>query len=481
MSKAKELGQFWTPNWVAKAMVAFGAEVAPGTMLDPAVGLGVFPLQALSLGLAFEFKGIEKDPDLIKSVPNPSVRARIAQGDFLLFPFEEKFDFIVANPPYIRHHHLSSEYKDHLSQLAEKTLGFRIDRRAGIHIYFLIKSLTLLKPRGRLVFIVPADVFEGKFAPSLWNWIARRYAIRAVVTFTSDASPFPGLDINPIIVFLEHSPPSTTLYWARVLTPATEDLFRFVQSQFRATGKDIEVTLRDTREALDTGLSRPPRLSKQGRFSLKDFAIVRRGIATGANKFFLLSRPQVEDLRLSEEFLVPAVAKTRYLTTTKFTPENLKSLEVAGKPVFLFSPDGRPLSEFPEPVRRYITYGEQLGLHKKSLLSKRNPWYKMETRSPPEFFFAYLGRRNARFVRNLAGAVPLTTLLAVYPYNKSEEHLDILESVLNHPEVLEGLVFVAKSYGGGAIKAEPRQLERLPIPDNLAEKLLSQTTLLSPR
>ena len=47
-------------------------------------------------------------------------------------------------------------------------------------------------------------------------------------------------------------------------------------------------------------------------------------------------------------------------------------------------------------------------MDKKTLISTRNPWYNMEKRENPEFLFAYLGRRNTRFIRNEAGVVPLT-------------------------------------------------------------------------
>jgi len=36
--------------------------------------------------------------------------------------------------------------------------------------------------------------------------------------------------------------------------------------------------------------------------------------------------------------------------------------------------------------------------------------------------------------------------------------------VLRHPDTIANLPLVAKSYGGGAIKVEPRALERLPLP-----------------
>ena len=41
--------------------------------------------------------------------------------------------------------------------------GVILDGRAGFHVYFLIRALTLLEENGRLAFIMPADTCEGKF------------------------------------------------------------------------------------------------------------------------------------------------------------------------------------------------------------------------------------------------------------------------------------------------------------------------------
>jgi hypothetical protein len=95
----------------------------------------------------------------------------------------------------------------------------------------------------------------------------------------------------------------------------------------------------------------------------------------------------------------------------------------------------------------------------------------MEIRKAPPFLFAYLGRRNARFIRNLAGVMPLTSFLCVYPHHDDADSIDRLWQALKHPDTVKNLALVGKSYGAGAIKVEPRALERLPIPDHVVAEL----------
>ncbi|MCX7805868.1 MAG: SAM-dependent methyltransferase, partial [Planctomycetota bacterium] len=142
----------------------------------------------------------------------------------------------------------------------------------------------------------------------------------------------------------------------------------------------------------------------------------------------------------------------------------------SGRPTLLLSLDGADEENFPEPLRWYLREGERLGLPRRPLISRRNPWYKMEKRVPPPFLFAYLGRRRSRFIRNTASAVPLTGFLCVYPKKAFEKQLDRIWKILNHPDTFSNLQMVGKSYGSGAIKVEPRLLERLPIPDHVVEQ-----------
>ena len=258
------------------------------------------------------------------------------------------------------------------------------------------------------------------------------------------------------------------------MTPGTGDLQEWICSGFKTEpGNDLVVFRRDLHEGVATGLTREPVLVPHQGPLLADFARVQRGIATGANDFFFLTRQQASTLHLREEFLVPAIGRTRDVPGDTVTDTLLRHLDNQGRPTLLFCPDGRPLQDFPQPVRAYLQSGQERGLSKKTLIATRNPWYKMEFRTPPPLLFSYLGRRNTRFIRNLAGVVPLTCLLCVYPHRTDQPSVDALWQVLRHRDTVANLVLVGKSYGGGAIKVEPRALERLPIPSSVLAEMES--------
>jgi len=147
-----------------------------------------------------EYKTI--DADAIEGIFDDNSKVEVR--DFILNPPQKLFKAIVANPPYIRHHRLSLEQKNQFRKISLVNLGSTLDRRAGLHIYFLIQALTLLDKGGRLAFIMPADTCEGVFSKKLWSWISKKYCIDGVITFEHKATPFPGVDTNAVIFLVKN-------------------------------------------------------------------------------------------------------------------------------------------------------------------------------------------------------------------------------------------------------------------------------------
>ena len=196
-----------------------------------------------------------------------------------------------------------------------------------------------------------------------------------------------------------------------------------------------------------------------------------RGIATGGNEFFFLTREQLSSHNLPERFFRRAIGRTRDCPASRLKPADLDRLEGAGRATWLLNLTDEAGGKLPQPLQAYLEIGEQAGLPDRSLIKTRRPWYKMEKRTPPPILFAYLGRRDCRFILNEAGVVPLTGFLCVYPWDTTQAEVKKLWRVLNHPDTLANLSFVSKSYGGGALKTEPRQLDQLEIPQSVLDEV----------
>jgi len=465
-------GQFWTPPWVANSMALYCLQTHD-SLHDPAVGEGAFlhaaKQVARTLHKEVQLSGGEIDPDILKKAKEGGLSEEdileVEIRDFILNPPLKKIPSIVANPPYIRHHRLSAEMKAALKEISVKNLGKPIDGRAGLHIFFLIQALSLLEENGRLCFIMPADTCEGVFAKDLWTWILGNYKLDAVLTFGSDASPFPGVDTNPLVFFISNSKPGKDFHWAKCNKWGTEEIYKWVADGFRTQTEDLDVHLRTVEEGLSTGLSREPENEMREERTLDTFAKVVRGIATGANEFFFLTEQQLLEHKIPREYTIRAIGRTRDAATDVITKDQLEILNQQDRPTYLINIKGeKTKGDLPKPLRDYITKGEEKVLHERALIKTRKPWFKTEQRLTPPILFAYLGRRNARFILNKADVVPLTGFLCIYPYDSASDKVEAIWRALNHPDTLLNLKRVGKSYGDGAVKVEPRSLQRLPIP-----------------
>jgi hypothetical protein len=195
-------------------------------------------------------------------------------------------------------------------------VGFSLDGRAGFHVYFFLRALESLAENGRLAFIMPADVCEGIFAEKLWKWIAQNFCLECVVAFTSEATPFPDVDTNPLIFFIKKSRPQKDFLWVKCRKSWTKELKNFVASNFKQKSESLEIHQRKIEEGIKTGLSRSPENKPDG-IELSQFARVMRGIATGANEFFFFTKAQAKEKKIQPNFYKPLLAELEILNRKK--------------------------------------------------------------------------------------------------------------------------------------------------------------------
>ena len=454
-------GQFWTPAWVAEAMAAYVLADSPEHVFDPAVGEGAFfrAIQNLTRtqGRRVELLGMEIDAAALEKAHASGLTAndlsQVRVGDFVLSPPSRSFQAIIANPPYMRHHRLGSDTKAVLQKFAADFTGLKIDGRAGLHVYFLMRALQLLAPGGRLAFILPADTAEGKFAPELWRWITGRYCLEAVVTFAPDATPFPGVDTNALVFLIRSAAPRPDFAWAKVCRAATPDFKAWTAARLQNPGTaDMDVTARQVAEGLQAGLSRPFVEANAGGWMLGDFASVVRGVATGANEFFLLTRAQAgRGIAASGRVFAACRGPNagRPIRTCCAPITSPRWTRQAGPRSCCPCPVS-PLETFPSAAARSIwNRARRMGLPDKALIQQRRPWYKMEQRGAFRRSCSHIWDAAARAsFATRAGAIPLTGFLCVYPHQEDERGAGaVYGQFCSIPESVANLARVGKSYG----------------------------------
>ena len=118
------------------------------------------------------------------------------------------FDAVVGNPPYVRQEQLGA-LKPALKKAFEA-----YDGMADLYVYFYELGLRLLRPGGRLSYVVTNKWFRAGYAEELRDLFAEATWLEAVVDFGHVREFFPDADVFPCIVVArkpsDAEPPTAT-------------------------------------------------------------------------------------------------------------------------------------------------------------------------------------------------------------------------------------------------------------------------------
>lgn len=454
-----EIGQFFTPAPIAKLMADAVRDTEPETVLDPGVGGGAL-LRAVGEGPGLFGLDIDATAVELAAAAMPGEH-EIAVGDFLdaeRWPLSEaSFDAVIANPPYVRHHNLSAEHKL-LARHYSARFGLKVSSLSGSYVYFFLEALLRLNDGGRLVFITPTEFLDVRYGQAVKEALFEHCEIDEILVLEMDELAFEGvLTTSAITIATKRESPSRH--------------FRLVEGSLNGSiekGREIELAADVTSAALPWTPLLPSRAERiapllQGRTAkLGDYCRVRRGIATGDNSFFAMTRAQVEQWGIEERFLVPVVLGSKDLPHEGPLDADFHASRVeTGARGFLFFCHEPIAALRGTNALRYVEHGLEQDLHERFNCRTRNPWYGVEPVPPADFFTTYMSRNRARIVRNLIGARCMTSLLNVWaqPGIDPEALRPSLEGTTNAQLIRE----FGRTYGGGLAKIEPGDLVALPI------------------
>ena len=175
--RKRQLGQFLTPPETARRLVSDLEFTVTDRVLEPSLGCGAFILPLIEKFLPLyegpisgcldqiltrNLYGVEIDAELLEACL-ASIESRwgyrparhnFVHADFFAAAFPHPFDFILGNPPFGGT--IDPALQDKLDRELGKRSGLKIKKET--YAFFLVKSLDLLEPGGRLRFIC-SDTF----------------------------------------------------------------------------------------------------------------------------------------------------------------------------------------------------------------------------------------------------------------------------------------------------------------------------------
>ena len=473
-SAQKLRGGYYTPADLAGFIARWVGEKNPKDILEPSCGDGAFlpalsfyPSTSESNVVAFELDSKEAQKALQRA-KKLGLSAEIRASDFLewalyqLTSIGDCFDAVVGNPPFIRYQYLPSEFQIRAQQIFCQ-LDCKFTKHTNAWVPFVLASLALLRPGGRLGMIVPSEIIHITHAQSLRSFLGSQCsrlviidperlwfentlqgAVILLAEKRIDANqPSDGLGIIPVRdrEFVKQNP--CELFWkAQTMNGKTIE------------GKWTRALLDEsTREFLDE-LTEHPDVHR-----FKDIAEVDVGIVTGANKYFLITDKMVDRYKLGK-YVFPMFGRSEHCPGVIYDKKQHKANSSKGNPTNLvwFK---NPSVERDRAVRNYIEVGKKQKLHLRFKCRTRTPWYSVPSVYSTKIGMLKRAHDTPRLILNRLGAYTTDTAYRIRSQSVKAEQLvaNFFNPLTALSAELEG-----RHYGGGVLELVPSEIERLAVP-----------------
>jgi adenine-specific DNA-methyltransferase len=476
-----QLGQFATPSLLATSILEQAKQFLPSDksirFLDPAIGTGAFYsalLRVFPHHQIAEARGYEIDPNYGEAARLlwRDRRTEIVIGDFTqALPPEQdkdKYNLVICNPPYVRHHHLPVEDKKRLQAQATRIIHTKLSGLAGLYVYFIGIAHAWLQEDGIAGWLIPSEFMDVNYGSVVRQYLTSQVTLMDIHRFDPEEVQFDDALVSSVIIWFRKQKPYPN-HEVRFSLGGSLDHPHLHQNVSLETLRHEQKWTRFPK--------RPVRTAKSTELRFRDLFEIKRGIATGANDFFILDVEQIHQHELPAAFLTPILPSPRYLESDEVLAD-LHGNPLFKRPLWLLNcdlPEDEIAKNYPA-MWRYLQFGAEQGIKDGYLCRHRTVWYAQDKRRPSPFLCTYMGRPSNghttnpfRFILNHSQAVAPNVYLNIYPNQM------LAQALADRPELkytiwhslqsiaVEKLVDEGRVYGGGLYKLEPKELGNLPV------------------
>ena len=463
-AERRRLGQTLTPAPVVTSMIEWAAgHFGPGgphRVVDPGTGSARFLVAAGHRWPRARLLGVETDPAAALvaranlAAAGLAARSAVICADYrsAALPTAGGPTLYLGNPPYVRHHDIPAGWKRWLAGTARRR-GLSASGLAGLHAHFFLATAEHAAAGDAGVFITAAEWLDVNYGSLVRALLLGDLGGESVHLIEPAAQVFADATVTSAICCFRPGHRVAAMRLRVVASPGALGALgggHPVPRARLAAAPRWGPLLRDPAPAPRAGRQGPA-----GQVELGEICRVHRGQVTGANAVWV--RP-ADAADVPARFRFPAVTRARELFGAGQVLAPATPLRVViDLPAEL---DGLP-DEDRELVSAFIAGAARTGAADGYIARHRRPWWRVGLAGPAPILASYMARRPPTFVRNAAAARHLNIAHGLYPREPLADA--VLDRLAAHLRASAGLG-QGRTYAGGLVKFEPREMERLPVP-----------------
>ncbi|MDR2223137.1 MAG: N-6 DNA methylase [Flavobacteriaceae bacterium] len=471
-------GGYYTPQPIADFICKWAIQSETKSVLEPSCGDGNFVESIVNTFKSLNVKNSEinkriKAIELVSEEANKA-KARVRElgiseciienSDFFHFLLDHKneaYDVVVGNPPFIRYQNFPEEHRNLAFDMMFK-MGLSPNKLMNIWASFLVVSASLLKEKGKLGMVIPAELFQVKYAAETRVFLSKFFSNITIITFKKLVFE----DIQQEVVLLLCDKDPKIKQGIKVIE--VEDINELIKIDWDVINKTVVKSLDHSSEKWTKYFLDEKEIQLLRKIKVdtrvepaSSVMEVRVGIVTGRNEFFMLNKEQISQWKL-ENSTKKVVGRSVHLKGVIYDDSDFNENVDNGYPVNMFLPEELEKEKLPLEVRDYIDYGEKNDFHTGYKCKIRKLWYITPSLWKPDAFALRQVGDYPKLIVNNTDASCTDTLHRIRM--KKEGMADIIALSFLNSLTFAFTEIMGRSYGGGVLTFEPSELEELPLP-----------------